>query len=261
MSVTPARATATFGHPNEASFGFSQATVDDGLIYVAGQVARDDGPVLEGLDLEGKHRKSVQNVEAAVAQLRSGRPGAAWAQVFTTASPASLTHDPLWTGPAPALSVVQVPHLNAVDFEIEVTAVAEEADMHRESIEGNAVDRALGRPAGLRIDRQIMLSGHLSVTPDGHPIEGTFAEHFAAALDALLATAAGLGAEPEDLVWLQYLTPVAPSADVFRGAVSEIHRARFPGPNRPATSLIGVTSLAVPGAQVEVTGFGVLPRA
>ncbi|HEX8105069.1 MAG TPA: RidA family protein, partial [Solirubrobacteraceae bacterium] len=111
----------------------------------------------------------------------------------------------------------------------------------------------------VRVGRQVLFSGHLSVDDDGTPVDGPLEAHLAHVLDRLLATAARLGATPDDVVWLQYLTPDAPPAEVFRGAVSAAHRARFPGPNRPATSLIGVTGLVVDGALVEVTGMAVLP--
>ena len=98
---------------------------------------------------------------------------------------------------------------------------------------------AQGRRAGVRVGRQVFLSGRLSVDVDGTPIDGPFETHFARALDRLLATAARLRAAPDDIVWLQYLTPETPSFEVSRGAVIAAHRKRFPGPNRPATSLIG----------------------
>ena len=118
---------------------------------------------------------------------------------------------------------------------------------------------AQGRRAGVRVGRQVFLSGRLSVDVDGTPIDGPFETHFARALDRLLATAARLRAAPDDIVWLQYLTPETPSFEVSRGAVIAAHRKRFPGPNRPATSLIGVAGLVVDGAQLEVTGLAVLP--
>jgi enamine deaminase RidA (YjgF/YER057c/UK114 family) len=230
------------------------------MCFVAGQVARTDGDVHAGLSAAEKQRVSAQRAREVAGQVGFGPATLAWNQTFVTGDlrAAAATAVGAW-GPAPPAGIlVAVPHLNSAAFEAEVTAMAAK-DGSREEAPGDAVDDDLGRPAGVRVGRQVFLSGHLSVDVDGTPIDGPFEAHFARALDRLLATAARLGAAPDDIVWLQYLTPETPSVEVFRGAVSAAHRKRFPGPNRPATSLIGVAGLVVDGAQVEVTGLAVLP--
>ena len=256
----PRRPAATFGHPNEELFGFSQATAAGGTGFVAGQVARRDGPVHDGLSASGKHRVSVDRVREAAGQVGFAPGTLAWNQTFVTGGvgDAAAVAATAWGRRAPAGTLVGVPHLNSPAFEVEVTAMAADTGTRVEA-DGDAVDRSLDRPAAVRVGQQVFFSGHLSVDDDGAPVTGPFERHFEVALDRLLATAASLGARPDDVVWLQYLTPDSPPPEVFRGAVSDAHRARFPGPNRPATALIGVTALVVPGALVEVTGMAVLP--
>ncbi|HEX8101035.1 MAG TPA: hypothetical protein VF533_00345, partial [Solirubrobacteraceae bacterium] len=112
------RPRASLGHPNEERFGFSQATADAGVCFVAGQVARRDGDVHPGLSAAEKQRVSVRRAREVAGQVGFAAGTLAWSQTFVTGDPrcAVAAARGAWGPDPPAGTLVAVPHLNSTTF-------------------------------------------------------------------------------------------------------------------------------------------------
>ena len=105
----------------------------------------------------------------------------------------------------------------------------------------------------VRAGNLIWVSGAIGVAADGSVPEdvGAQAELALASIDACL-TAAGAGAMHVVKVNV-YLTDINDRAKVNPA------RQRYFGEHRPASTLVGVTALVLPGAKVEIEATAVLP--
>jgi reactive intermediate/imine deaminase len=105
----------------------------------------------------------------------------------------------------------------------------------------------------VRAGNLIWVSGAIGVAADGSVPDdvGTQAELALASIDACL-TAAGAGAKHVVKVNV-YLTDINDRAKVNPA------RQRYFGEHRPASTLVGVTALVLPGAKVEIEATAVLP--
>jgi enamine deaminase RidA (YjgF/YER057c/UK114 family) len=102
----------------------------------------------------------------------------------------------------------------------------------------------------------VFLAGHTALDDDGNVVHpGDTEAQFRYTLDALVATLDRVGASLRDIVSLRlYLTDVR-----ARSALYKI-RAEYFEPPYPASTLLGVTALALEGLTVEVDGVAVLPE-
>lgn len=102
----------------------------------------------------------------------------------------------------------------------------------------------------------IFVAGHTALAPDGsvaHP--GDPEAQMRYTLDAINVTLSQYGATVNDLVQIRlYLTDVR-----SREALLSIRREYFTAPY-PASTLLGVTALALEGLTVEIDGVAVVPR-
>jgi len=105
----------------------------------------------------------------------------------------------------------------------------------------------------VRAGKLIWVSGAIGVAADGSVPEdvGLQAELALASIDACL-TAAGAGAMHVVKINV-YLTDVNDRAKINPA------RQRYFGEHRPASTLVGVTALVLPGAKVEIEVTAVLP--
>jgi len=106
------------------------------------------------------------------------------------------------------------------------------------------------------VDRLVFIAGHTALDPDGsvvHP--GDPEAQMRYTLDGIAATLATVGATLNDMVQFRlYLTDLRD-----RERILAIRRDYFKSPY-PASTLIGVTALALEGLTVEVDGIAVIPR-
>jgi reactive intermediate/imine deaminase len=105
----------------------------------------------------------------------------------------------------------------------------------------------------VRAGNLIWVSGAIGVAPDGSVPEdaGAQMELALASIDACLK-AAGAGAANVVKVNV-YLTDINDRAKVNPA------RQRYFGEHRPASTLVGVTALVLPGAKVEIEATAVVP--
>ncbi len=101
----------------------------------------------------------------------------------------------------------------------------------------------------------VFLAGHTALDDEGRVVHpGDPEAQLRYTLDTLVATLERLGATLRDVVSLKvYLTDVR-----AREALHAI-RGEYFDPPYPASTLLGVTALALPGLTVEVDGVAVLP--
>lgn len=165
------------------------------------------------------------------------------------------------------MSLLVVDGLNHPDYALEVSAVAvaqpsEGSDMalvKRSFSTGSPIDEELGRASAVRAGDLIYVSGQPSVESDGRPVaDPSFVAHYRRAFANFVAAVEAAGATATDVISTHtYVTEAAP-ADVL-GEVAEIHReAVGSGERKPASTLVRVSALSVPGAKVEVTGVAVV---
>jgi enamine deaminase RidA (YjgF/YER057c/UK114 family) len=105
----------------------------------------------------------------------------------------------------------------------------------------------------VRAGNQIWVSGALGVAEDGSIPEdvGRQAELALASIDACLKAA---GAGVENVVKVNvYLTNIDDRAKINPA------RQRYFGDHRPASTLVGVTALVLPGAKVEIEATAIVP--
>lgn len=101
----------------------------------------------------------------------------------------------------------------------------------------------------------VFVAGHTALAPDGSVVfPGDPEAQMRYTLDGIAATLANVGASIKDLVCIRvYVTDVR-----YREALRSIRAAYF-SPPYPASTLLGVTALALEGLCVEVDGVAVLP--
>jgi enamine deaminase RidA (YjgF/YER057c/UK114 family) len=105
----------------------------------------------------------------------------------------------------------------------------------------------------VRAGNHIWVSGALGAAADGTIPEdvATQAELALASIDACLKR---VGAGPEHVVKVNvYLTDIDDRPKINPA------RQRYFGEHRPASTLVGVTALVLPGAKVEIEATAVLP--
>jgi 2-iminobutanoate/2-iminopropanoate deaminase len=104
----------------------------------------------------------------------------------------------------------------------------------------------------VRADNLIWVSGAIGVAPDGSVPDdiGVQAELALASIDACLTAA---GASVINVVKVNvYLTDINDRAKINPA------RQRYFGDHRPASTLVGVSALVLPGAKVEIEATAVL---
>jgi len=105
----------------------------------------------------------------------------------------------------------------------------------------------------VRAGNLLWVSGAVGVGADGKVPEDTV-EQFRLALATIDAYLKAAGAGAEHVVKVNvYLTDVRD-----RPRINPLRQQYF-GPHRPASTLVGVTELALPGAKVEIECQAVLP--
>lgn len=258
------------GVPNEELFGVSQAIAADGLVYVAGQIARHpDGTPIAEPGLEANYEKAVDNLRVLLERLDSGLDRLAHVQVHVTPDLAAEVDDVAAlhrrhlgaAGTSGAL--VGVTSLVHPAYLVEISAIAalREGGPVKHVVEGTPFERELGFARAVRVGKQVFVSGQLPVDAAGAVVGGSdvvaqFEQALANAVDAFAAA----GAAPDDVVATHLFVTVTPDPDQLR-AIAAIHRRLLgEGENRPTASLIGVASLPLGAALVEVSGVAVLER-
>ncbi len=120
----------THGTAIEDLFGYSTGMATGSLVYVAGQLARDDtGTQIAATDLDSKMAQVVKNVRSVVERLGSSLEEVAYLQIHVTNEVDDLEdafavckkHFGL---AAPAVTIVPVERLNDDGGLVEVSAVA-----------------------------------------------------------------------------------------------------------------------------------------
>jgi 2-iminobutanoate/2-iminopropanoate deaminase len=101
----------------------------------------------------------------------------------------------------------------------------------------------------------LFVSGVVPVDPEGRLVGGDdVAEQARAVFEGLRRVLAAAGAGPQDVVKVTvFLTDVDD-----RPTINPV-RQEFFGPTRPASTLVEVSRLAIPGAKLEVEAVAVLP--
>lgn len=263
------RRTASHGFSGEEAWGYSQAINAGGLVHAAGQVPRDDrevplvGPLTEGFT------RAFDLLENALEQVGSRAEDLIYVQLFMferdIAEGARLFRNRLGTS-APALSLIVVDGLNHPDYSLEVSAVAvAPASETRSRMEklcvstGNPVDERLGRSAAVRVGNLIYVSGQPSVDGDGNAIQDdSFVAHYGQAFSNFVRAVEAAGGTSTDVVSTHtFVTePVPPDQ---AAVVAGIHRSAVgSGESKPASTLVRVSALSVPGAKVEVSGVAIV---
>ena len=105
------------------------------------------------------------------------------------------------------------------------------------------------------VGNTVYVGGHTALAPDGtvaHP--GDPEAQMRYTLDAIVKTLESVGATLADMVSLTlYMTDLR-----YREAILAIRKEYF-SPPYPASTLLGVTSLALEGLTVEVDGVAIIP--
>lgn len=261
---------ATHGFSGESRWGYSQAIVAGGLVHVAGQVPRGEGEAPLVGPLEVTFGRAFDLLESALAQVGCGRDDLVHVELFMFDRDIDrgieLCRERLGTTGS-ALSLIVVDGLNHPDYALEVSATAAVQPNKRNGLRvekrsistGNLLDERLGRAAAVRVGNLIYVSGQPSVGQDGNAIEDTsFLAHYKKAYENFVAAVEAAGGSADDVVSTHtFVTDPVPEGD-FAG-VAETHRASVgASTNRPASTLVRVTALAVPGAKVQVHGVAVV---
>ena len=106
------------------------------------------------------------------------------------------------------------------------------------------------------VDDTVYIAGHTALGPDGEVVHpGNPEAQMRYTLDGIAATLATVGATLNDIVQIRlYLTDLRD-----RERILAIRREYFGAPY-PASTLLGVTALALEGLTVEVDGVAVIPK-
>jgi len=258
----------------EERFGYSQGLEADGLIYVAGQVPRDEtGKPIPATGIAAKFDKTASNVQAVLDRLGSSLDRLVYVQLHVTAdlerswSDLTALNRRFFAKAAPAGTIIQVDGLNHPDYLIEISAVAtggaakEASGMaaKRENVAAvSAAEIQCGFSAAVRVGKQVFVSGQMSLDSSGnllHP--GDVAAQFRQALDNFAAVLARAGATPNDVVATHMFLTAFPNERQFV-EICDAHRTAFGGANHPTGTMVYVPKLPVPGAMVSITGTAVL---
>jgi len=105
----------------------------------------------------------------------------------------------------------------------------------------------------------LFISGQIGWDSDAHIVSSDFAVQFLQALDNVIAVVREAGGGTEHIVkLLAFVTDLDAYRDA-RTAIGDGWRGRM-GNYYPAMSLVKVSGLLEPGAQVEIEGIASLPR-
>ena len=236
------------GAPNEARFGFCQATRVGGVIHVAGQVGKDNttGDMVGAAGFTPRLRRALRNVLTAVGdaggraedlvELRAHLDrhlAERWAQVLAE------VRSVLAPG-APAVTAVQLAGLSDPDYQVEISATAITGE-HQSSA------RAADGAGGHVVRRGPWI--HVPGQPAGRGSTGGRA--LAEAIERLRGSLGAVGARLEDVV-STHLYVAGPLGPTDFDALCEAHRSAF-GHARPAATLVLVDALPWPGVNAQVT--------
>ena len=258
----------------EERFGYSQGLEAGGLIYVAGQVPRDEtGNPIPQSGLTAHFEKTASNICAVLERLGGSLERLVYVQLHVTAdlerswNELTALNRRFFAKAAPAGTIIQVDGLNHPDYLIEISAVAtggatkEASSMaaKRENVAAVSVTEIqCGFSAAVRVGKQVFVSGQMSLDAGGkllHP--GDVAAQFRQALDNFAAVLARAGATPNDVVATHMFLTAFPNERQFVD-ICDAHRTAFGGANHPTGTIVYVPRLPVSGAMVSITGTAVL---
>jgi enamine deaminase RidA (YjgF/YER057c/UK114 family) len=260
MRAAPTRFLA--GAPNEEIFGFCQGVRYGDLVWIAGQVGKDnstgemDGPA----EFANRLRRAVANIREIAAELLGDQ-----ARLFYTQAHVAMPLAEVWDdlaaghrdllGDAPASAVVTVKALAQPDYLVEVSAMAGVKEVDRIEDTG-PIGGPLGSSRAVRVGDLVFLGGHTSAGADGVPVGATAAEQLDGAARSLGATLAEMGGSLADCVAVNVWVAVDPGGDEV-GDISAANRAHF-GDKKPSSTLVFVPELPL-GALVQLSATAVLP--
>lgn len=234
------------GLPVEQAYGYAQARRGGGFIWVAGQVGRDPAGVTpEEPAFERSIALALEWIDWALGEAGATRADLVALQSFVAAPlaealPVQRAALRAWLAEAdgrPALTTVEVAALNRDTFLIELSAVA--ADPH-----------VAGPGAGELVCLGDVVAADLS---------GGVAEQLAGALAAVAGQLAARGSSMGDVVAEHvYLTERPTDPEGFAALIAA-HRAGYPGPGLPTSTMVYVPALPVPGAKALVAVTAVVP--
>jgi 2-iminobutanoate/2-iminopropanoate deaminase len=124
------REQVTHGTAIEDLFGYSTGMAIGSLVYVAGQLARDDtGTQISATDLDSKLAQVVKNIQSVVERMGSSLDEVAYLQIHVTNEVDDLKDafavcKKHFGSIAPAMTIVPVERLNDDGGLVEVSAVA-----------------------------------------------------------------------------------------------------------------------------------------
>jgi len=277
--MTAPRLQTRHGLEIEERFGYSQGLVAGGLIYVAGQVPRDQsGLPIAQPELAAKFEKTASNIAAILERLNSSLDALVYVQLHVMPDLQSCWSELAglarrFFAPAqPAGTIVQVDGLNHPSYMIEISAIAatstptgashnEEPSMSskRENVDPvSPLETQCGFSSAVRAGKQIFISGQMSLDPSGkllHP--GDVGAQFDQALKNFAAVLERAGASPDQVVATHMFLTAQPDEQQFV-AICDAHRTMFGGANHPTGTMVYVPKLPVPGAMVSITGTAVI---
>lgn len=250
------------GAPNEEIFGFCQGIRHGDLVWVAGQVGKDnstgemDGPT----EFSNRLRRTVANIREAATELLGED-----AKLFYTQAHVAMPLAEVWDdlaaghrdllGEAPASAVVTVKALAQPDYLVEVSAMAGVKEVDRIEDTG-PIGGPLGSSRAVRVGDIVFLGGHSSLDADGVPVGATAAEQLDGAARSLGATLAEMGGSLGDCVAVNVWVAVEPGSEEA-GDISAANRAHF-GDDKPTSTLVFVPELPL-GALVQLSATAVIP--
>jgi enamine deaminase RidA (YjgF/YER057c/UK114 family) len=260
MSAAPTRYLS--GAPNEEIFGFCQGMRHSDLVWVAGQVGKDnstgemDGPT----EFANRLRRTVANIREAATELLGEEAELLYTQAHV-AMPLGEVWDDLAAGhrallgEAPASAVLTVDSLAQPDYLVEVSAMAAVGEVER--IEDTGPTGApLGASRAVRAGDLVFLGGHTAAGEDGVPVGATAAEQLDGAARSLGGTLAEMGGSLADCVAVNVWVVGEPGSPEV-GDISAANRAHF-GAEKPTSTLVFVPELPL-GALVQLSATAVLP--
>jgi 2-iminobutanoate/2-iminopropanoate deaminase len=250
------------GAPNEEIFGFCQGMRHGDLVWVAGQVGKDnstgemDGPA----EFANRLRRTVANIREIAAELLGEDARLFYTQAHV-AMPLGEVWDDLAAGhrellaEAPASAVVPVKALAQPDYLVEVSAMAGVEEAVRIEDTG-PVGGPLGTSSAVRVGDLVFLGGHTSAGADGVPVGATAAEQLEGAARSLAATLEAMGGGLGDCVAVNVWVAGEPGTPEA-GDISAANRAYF-GAEKPTSTLVFVPELPL-GALVQLSATAVVP--
>jgi enamine deaminase RidA (YjgF/YER057c/UK114 family) len=274
--MTAARQQTRHGLEIEEIFGYSQGIRVGNLVYVAGQIGRDEsGQPIPEPGLLAKFEKTMSNMRVVLERLASSVEELVYVQLHVTEdlekcwSDLTELHRRHFAGARPASTVIQVDSLNHPDYLVEISAVAatrkgeekgdDEVGQNRQEVTmGVPLEAQLGYSQAVKVDKHIYVSGQMSLDPSGNILhEGQPAAQFKQALDNFADVLAELGASLDDVVATHMFLTVFPDEQGFVD-ICDAHRTAFSENNRPTGTMVYVPKLPIPGAMVEITGVAVM---